>query len=204
MSRLVNDPLPPTSTTPSFHLQMPPARNKRTSARKKKLAQNTNTPEPEPVIQDELRSAGPETADVRIADEETSVLGAVADCLASGLKPNGQPNLSLRTSATAKGVCYAKVTRRWNGVESFVLRAHESQMSLSLAQETVLVEWIKEVARCGIPWTREVLLMKASKIAGKHVSDQWFYSFSSGTRMSLSAGVSHLNPAVLKPSTSLQ
>ena len=153
---------------------MPPIRKTRTSTRKKKLA--ANTPEPEDEVQVESSAAEEELGDIGIADEETRVQEAVADCLSSGLKPDSNPNLSLCASATAKGVSYATVMRRWKGIPSR-LQAHGAQMSLSVAQEAVLVEWIKEVAHRGVPWTREVLRRKASKIAGKDVSDMWFYRF---------------------------
>ncbi|TFK17589.1 hypothetical protein FA15DRAFT_661337 [Coprinopsis marcescibilis] len=55
--------------------------------------------------------------------------------------------------------------------------AHEAQMKLTLAEEAILVDWIKVQGRRGVPVTYELLINHASAIAGTTVGKSWPHRF---------------------------
>ncbi|TDL22578.1 hypothetical protein BD410DRAFT_839650 [Rickenella mellea] len=107
-------------------------------------------------------------------DDEKRAEEALAAILESGLRRNGYPVYSLRHAARDFKVTYQKLTRRYNGIPE-KKKSHADQQTLSPPQEEILVKWVKAVGERGVPWTRDVLLEKASLIAGKPLSLSWPY-----------------------------
>lgn len=109
--------------------------------------------------------------------EEAQLLKAVASVLESGLRP-GSHHYFLPISEAARefGINHQKLRRRLSGIHNRST-AHVKQQTLTIAQEIILVEWIKSLARRAIPWTREIVREKAELISGKKVGVNWIYAF---------------------------
>jgi hypothetical protein len=89
---------------------------------------------------------------------------ALAILVASGTKPNGNPNISIQKVATDYQVPYSTLTGRWNGTPT-------------AAQEEVLTEWIKVMGHWGIPMTATIITDYVADIVGHTVGELWVKHF---------------------------
>lgn len=94
----------------------------------------------------------------------------------NGFKPNGRPWLSLREAASAYGVSKTTLTARFNGRKTRK-EAHQHEMTLTHAQEEVLVEWIVEMGRRGVPLHASAVAQHASVISGEPIGEHWVQRF---------------------------
>lgn len=114
-------------------------------------------------------------ADQNLA-EEARIQVALQAVICSGLGSTGKPLLSLRSAAKNFDVSRSKLTARWNG-RGTRAEAHATQQKLSSAQEEVLTNWIKSLARRGIPLSPSAVAEYASTILGEPVSEHWVRKF---------------------------
>jgi transposase len=110
------------------------------------------------------------------ADKEELYTKALDAIRASGLRANGHPNYSIRRAAEDYGVSRTTLQDRYNGKETRT-KSHYKQRALTIEQEDVLAEWIKERGRRGIGFTSEDTIEAASKIAGRSLGKKWYRLF---------------------------
>ena len=108
--------------------------------------------------------------------QEDRVQLALAAITRNGFKGNGRPWLSLREAARLFGVTKTTLTARFNGRKT-CKEAHEQQQALSFAEERVLVDWLKEMGRRGIPLHASAVALHASAISGRHIGERWVHRF---------------------------
>lgn len=101
---------------------------------------------------------------------------ALAALIASGTKPNGLPNLSIRNTATLYQVPRSTLTDRWNGTPTRK-EGHAHELLLTPAQEEVLVDWVKVMGRRGIPLTATAITDYVADIVGHAVGESWVRRF---------------------------
>lgn len=109
-------------------------------------------------------------------DNEARIRLALTAVAISGLNLRNQPVYSLRSAALDHTIAYSTLQQRWKGGNSWA-QAVEDKMILTLAQEAILVEWIKAMAERGLGWTPEIIMEAASKICGKPVGLTWLFLF---------------------------
>jgi hypothetical protein len=90
---------------------------------------------------------------------------------------DGKLTPSVRSVAIERKLPAASLQARFNGTHKDRRAAHEKQQSLTKAEETVLAEWTKKLARRGVPLTRETLRQKASQISKRYIGVHWTYQF---------------------------
>jgi hypothetical protein len=93
-----------------------------------------------------------------------------------GFHPNGKPYLSFWQAAKEFRVPKTTLNDCFRGVPDRK-EAHASQRKLSVAHEEVLVAWIKEMGRRGIPLQMQAVKEWASIIAGVEIGDSWVSRF---------------------------
>ena len=96
--------------------------------------------------------------------------------VASGTKPDGKPNASIRNTAKQYGVPHSTLTDRWNGTPTHT-EGHAHELLLTAAQEEVLVDWIKVMGCRGIPMTTTVITDYVADIVGHAVGESWVRRF---------------------------
>lgn len=101
---------------------------------------------------------------------------AFSALVASGTKPDGKPNLSIRNTARLYEVPPSTLTDRWNGTPTRK-EGHAHEQLLTPAQEEVLVEWIKVMGRRGIPLTATTITDYVADIVGHAVGESWVRRF---------------------------
>jgi hypothetical protein len=99
------------------------------------------------------------------------------DCIQHALTAHfNDPGLSLRSLAVTYKIPRSTLTDRFNGVPTR-REGHAQQLKLTPAQETVLAEWIKVMARRGVPLSAETVRDHASAICGQPVGKTWIKRF---------------------------
>jgi hypothetical protein len=93
---------------------------------------------------------------------------ALTTLVASGTKPDGKPNLSIRKVAMEFEVPQSTLTSRWNGTPMHK-EGHAHELLLMAAQEEVLTEWIKVMGCRGIPMTATIITDYVADIVGHTV-----------------------------------
>jgi hypothetical protein len=101
---------------------------------------------------------------------------AFAALVASGTKPDGNPNLSIRQTAIQYEVPRSTLNDRWNGTPT-CKEGHAHELLLTTAQEEVLVEWIKVMGCRGIPMTSTTIIDHVANIVGHTVGESWVKCF---------------------------
>lgn len=94
----------------------------------------------------------------------------------NGFRPNGRPWLSLCEAAAAYNISKTTLTARFNGRQTRK-QAHEQEKTLSLAAEQVLVEWIIQMGRRGIPLHASAVAAHASVISDQRIGEHWVQRF---------------------------
>lgn len=107
---------------------------------------------------------------------EARIQAALQAVTTSGLNPRGQPIYSLRRAAEDHEIVYSTLQLRWKGGNTWA-QAVEAKMILTLAEEAILVEWIKAMARRGLGWSPEIIMDAAARISGKSVGLAWLALF---------------------------
>jgi hypothetical protein len=105
------------------------------------------------------------THDILDLTQEQRMELALAALVASGTKPDGKPNRSIRETAVQYQVPRSTLNDRWNGTPTRKA-GHMHELLLTAAQEEVLVEWIKVMGRRGIPFTTRTIIEHVADIAG--------------------------------------
>ncbi|KAJ3534000.1 hypothetical protein NM688_g7200 [Phlebia brevispora] len=121
-------------------------------------------------------TASPQKLDLDDLSPEDRIQLALEAVCDSGLKPNGDPCLSLRQAAQIYRVSHSTLTARFHGRPT-CRQAHEHERKLSQIQENVLVAWIKVVGRRGIPFSPQLVQDYASELAEEPVGDSWVRRF---------------------------
>jgi len=101
---------------------------------------------------------------------------ALAALVASGTKPNRNPNLSIWKTATQYEIPQSTLTDWWNGTPTRK-EGHAHKLLLTAAQEDVLVEWVKVMGRQGIPLNATSITDYVADIAGRDVGESWVRHF---------------------------
>ena len=101
---------------------------------------------------------------------------ALTALVASGTKPDGYPNLSIRRAAQQFDVPPTTLTSRWNGTPTRQ-EAHEHERLLTAAQEEILTEWIRVMGRRGIPMTATIIADYVGDIVGHVIGESWVRRF---------------------------
>ena len=118
----------------------------------------------------------PDTSSTKSQVCEAQIEVALAAVACSGLDSKGYPLLSLRSAAKRFDVPKTTLTARWNGRGSRA-EAHKNQQRMGSAQEEVLKDWIKSLARRSIPLSPSAVAEYASTILGEPVSEPWVRKF---------------------------
>jgi len=84
--------------------------------------------------------------------------------------------MSVRAAAAKTGCAKSTLAKRWNGRTTRAL-AHGTQQKVAPAMEKVLVEWIVELGRRGLPTGRALVIEKAEAISGVTLGEQWYHRF---------------------------
>lgn len=121
----------------------------------------------------ELIPDGPDPSQLALPQRMEHALAAL---IASGTKPDGNPNLSIRRAAQQFCVPRTTLTSRWNGTRTRK-EAHEHQRLLTVAQEEILTDWIKVMGRRGIPMTATIIADYVADIVGHAVGESWVRRF---------------------------
>lgn len=115
--------------------------------------------------------------DISELSKDERIQLAITAVHASGLKPDGLTTcLSLREAAKLYDVPRGTLTDRYNGVRTRA-EAHEHEQLLSTAQEAVVVDWIKVMAKRGIPMTPSMVRDHVASITGGPVGESWVKRF---------------------------
>ena len=114
--------------------------------------------------------------DLEGKDVEERIQLALQAVTRNGFKENGRPWLSLREAAKCFEVSKTKLTAQFNGRKT-KREAHKHERILSFGEENVLVEWIKEMGRRGVPLHASAVALHASAISGMQVSERWVARF---------------------------
>lgn len=87
--------------------------------------------------------------------------------------------LSIRQTALKFNVSYFKLRNRIKGLHQNAHQAHESQQSLSIIQERIIVEWLNELSNQSVPLSKRTLRKKVQDITGGCTSPgkQWITRF---------------------------
>lgn len=101
---------------------------------------------------------------------------AFAALVASGIKLDGNPKLSIRNTALQYNVPRSTLTDRWNGTPTRK-EGHAHELLLTSPQEEVLVEWIKVMGHRGIPLTATTITDYVADIVGHTVGESWIRRF---------------------------
>jgi hypothetical protein len=109
-------------------------------------------------------------------DQESCIQQAIHAICESGTRPNGHPVLSIRHAATTFGVPQSTLTDHFNSKLTH-REAHVDEQNLTVAQEEVLVEWIKVMGQCGLPLTPSAVSDHTYKIMGAPVGKSWGQQF---------------------------
>ena len=116
---------------------------------------------------------GPDLTDLTQAQRMEAALTAL---VASGTKPDGKPNASIRKMAIDYDVPRSTLTDRWNGTPTRT-EGHAQELLLTATQEEVLTEWIKVMGRRGIPMTATTIIDCVAEIAGRELGVSWVRRF---------------------------
>jgi hypothetical protein len=116
---------------------------------------------------------GPDLTDLTQAQRMEAALTAL---VASGTKPDGKPNASIRKMAIDYDVPRSTLTDRWNGTPTRT-EGHAQELLLTAAQEEVLTEWIKVMGRRGILMTATTIIDCVAEIAGREPGASWVRRF---------------------------
>ncbi|KAF8993038.1 hypothetical protein BDZ89DRAFT_885647, partial [Hymenopellis radicata] len=113
-------------------------------------------------------------------DKEARVQAAMRAVLASGLKPGSEKRYLLSVNQAAKDFNIPPQTLRdrMNGKKTRQ-ESHLHQLRLSEEEEQVLVNWVKEMGRRGVPMTLQTLQDHASEISGRTMGRSWADGFRS-------------------------
>lgn len=114
--------------------------------------------------------------DIEGKSEEERVQLALEAVRRNGFRPNGRPWLSLREAASAFNVGKTKLTARFNGRKTKI-DAHQHEKALTFAQESALVDWVKEMGRRGVPLHLSAVAQHASAISGTMIGERWASRF---------------------------
>src|SRR5258708_3047825 len=87
--------------------------------------------------------------------------------------------LSIRQTALKFNVSYYTLRNRINGLHQTACQAHESQQSLSIVQERVVVEWLNKLSNQSVPLSKRTLRKKVQDITGGRIKPgkQWITRF---------------------------
>jgi hypothetical protein len=111
-----------------------------------------------------------------VKDLEARIQAALQAVNSSRSDSKGNPFLSLRSAAKQFDVSRSQLTARWNG-RGTRASAHAAQQKMSPAQEDVLTDWIKSLARRSIPLSPAAIAEYASVILKEPVSEPWVRKF---------------------------
>ena len=114
--------------------------------------------------------------DIENKSVEERVQLALAAIARNGFRPNGRPWLSLREAAKEYGITKGRLTNRFNGKQT-KREAHQHEQVLDFVAESVLVDWIKEMGRRGVPLHPSTVALHASAISGKTIGEHWVSRF---------------------------
>lgn len=110
-----------------------------------------------------------------LSNEECILLALCAIQL-SGVKPDGDPCLSLRQAAADYGVSRTTLTARFHGRKTRK-EAHEKELKVTKEEEDVLVAFTKVMGRRGNPLNPCLITEYASKLAGVPLGESWVQRF---------------------------
>src|SRR6266850_1608360 len=117
------------------------------------------------------------TRDISELSKEEHIQLAITAVHASGLKPDSLTTcLSLREAAKFYDVPQGTLTDRYSGVRTRA-EAHEHEQLLSTAQEAVVVDWVKVMAKWGVPMTPCMVRDHVASITGGPVGESWVERF---------------------------
>ena len=114
--------------------------------------------------------------DIENKSVEERVQLALAAIACNGFRPNGWPWLSLQEAAKEYGITKGWLTNCFNGKQT-KRKAHQHEQVLDFAAEPVLVDWIKEMGRHGVPLHPSTVALHASAILGKTIGKHWVSRF---------------------------
>jgi hypothetical protein len=124
----------------------------------------------------ETELAMPELLDIDALTQEERMQLAIKVIEDHGFRPSGTPYLSFRQAAKDFGVPKSTLNTRFRGVKDHK-DAHAYQRKLSIAHEEVLMAWIQEMGRCGVPLQAQAVAEQASVISGVEISNSWVRRF---------------------------
>ena len=101
---------------------------------------------------------------------------AFAALVAAGTRPDGKPNISIRSIVRQFEVPHSTLSDRWNGTPTRK-EGHEHELLLTAAQEEVFTEWVKVMGRQGIPMMATTITDHVADIAGRAVGESWVKRF---------------------------
>jgi hypothetical protein len=128
---------------------------------------------PPPFTEPPLPELTPDLSDLTQAQRMELALAAL---VTSGIKPDGNPNLSIRKTAIQYEVPRSTLNDRWNGTPTRK-EGHAHELLLTAGQEEVLVEWIKVMGRRGILMTTAMIIDHVADIVGHAVGESWVKRF---------------------------
>jgi hypothetical protein len=120
--------------------------------------------------------SAPQMLDLDTLDQEERITLAIKAIKDQGFRPNGNPYLSFRRAAQDFQVPSSTLNDRFHGIQDRK-ESHSSQRRLSIAHEEILVAWIVEMGRRGVPLQARAVAERASAIAGVEVSESWVRRF---------------------------
>jgi len=119
-----------------------------------------------------LQEPTPPSADILALPQEDWIQLAINAITNSGLKPNGDQQLSICKAAETYDVPCTTLHSHMKGLHTCA-KAHVEQQALLPAEEEVLVKWAKVQGCHGIPLAYSTLTKYASEILGKLIGESW-------------------------------
>jgi hypothetical protein len=110
------------------------------------------------------------------AAREERLQAALVAVRAHGVRTSGRTIYSLHQAARDYGVPKATLTARYCGRLTHH-QASQTQQCLTTAQETVLVNWIKQCGARGMGLTRAAVMEAASLVSGHELGERWYTLF---------------------------
>ena len=101
---------------------------------------------------------------------------AFSALVAAGTRPDGKPNISIRSIVRQFEVPHSTLSDRWNGTPTRK-KGHEHELLLTAAQEEVFTGWVKVMGCRGIPMTATTITDHVADIAGRAVGKSWVKRF---------------------------
>jgi len=87
--------------------------------------------------------------------------------------PSGQHIFGIRQAARVYDIARETLRKRFNGTTRSRVESHIHQRALTPAEEEVLVTWVKEMGRRGLPLTYATITESAADIAGHEIGESW-------------------------------